>query len=622
MQSNLFKITSKITHLAKSGHILYARKLFDEMPQRDTIAWNAMLTSYSQLGLHKEALSLSHNMIIANTRPDNFTFTATLNACANIGDYQNGLKQHALVMVSGYENSLPVCNSLVDMYGKCMDTCSASKVFRGMDDRNKVTWCSLLFAYVNAAQFDVAREIFDSMPARVNVSWNIMIAGHAKYGKIESCLNLFKEMQESSCMPDHWTLSSLMNACGETLDFPYGCMIHAIIVKTGWNSAVEAKNSVLSFYAKLGFLSDAIQEYKSIDMLTQVSWNAIIDAHMRTGNTHEALSVFQQAPEKNVVSWTSMITGYVRNGDGDKAINFFINLMRNALHPDDYTFGSVLHACSNLASLGLGRMIHGSIICSGYCSYVYVGNGLVNMYAKCGDVKDAHKAFNDILYKDLISWNAMLFGLGMHGLASSALKLYDEMLDSGTKPDKVTFVGLLMTCSHSGLISKGQELFESMKLIHGVNYENDHVICMVDMLSRGGYLLEAQDLATKYLKSGNGETSLCEAVLGSCSAREDVKLGTYFGESLKAMEPNKDMGYVLLSNLYCASGQWKEAETVRKAMVNQGVKKTPGCSWIEVRNEVLCFVAGNDPCPYVEELRDTLNYLEFEMRNPTCFVKA
>ncbi|XP_057957464.1 pentatricopeptide repeat-containing protein At2g36980, mitochondrial [Malania oleifera] len=613
---HLFHITSKITALSGSGRIACARKLFDELPHKDSVAWNAMLTGYSHLGLHQQALSLFHYMRISNVKPDHFSFTATLSASAGACNLSCGRKIHAQVIVYGCQSSLAVSNSLIDMYSKCLSPSSASRVFEEMSLHNEVSWCSLLFAYTNSSQFHIAREVFNAMPNRVDFAWNTMITSFARCGEIDLCLDLFKEMQQTPCRPDQWTFSALMNAYCESLDPCYGCTMHGYIVKSGWSSAAEVSNSILSFYAKQSCYNDAIKLFESTESLTQVSWNAIIDAHMKMGDTHKAFVAFNDTLEKNVVSWTSMITGYARNGQGEQALSFFVGMMRNNILPDDFTFGAVLHACSSLALLGHGKMAHGCIICYGFHNYVYVGNGLINMYAKCGDIVGSSYAFNDILDKDLVSWNAMFFALGLNGQAAHALRLYEEMISSGVKPDKMTFIGLLMTCSHSGLIEKGLELFESMQSLNGFSHEMDHVSCLVDMLGRGGHLKEARDLANIFTKTGV-KTSSCETLLGACFAHGNVEIGTYLGEDLKILEPRKDIGYVLLSNLYCASGQWRHAQIVRKAMVDQRVKKQPGYSWIQMGNKVMTFVAGNHAQLYMVELGKMLYCLEFEMRSPS-----
>ncbi|CAH2060245.1 unnamed protein product [Thlaspi arvense] len=619
--SALVRITSKVSSLARSGRITSARQVFDQMPERDTVAWNTMLTSYSHLGITQEAISIFTQLRFSDAKPDDYSFTAILSTCASLRDARLGRQIQSLIIRSGYGSSLPVNNSVIDMYGKCFDTLSASKVFRDMcsDVRNEVTWCSLLFAYMNAQQFEEALCVFVEMPKRVAFAWNIMISGHAHCGKIESCLRLFKEMMmmQSSCEfgPDCYTFSSLMNACADSSELVYGKMVHCVMVKNGWDSAAEAKNSALSFYAKAGCRDDAMRELNSVKALSQVSWNSIIDACMKVGETEKAAELFRLAPEKNIVTWTSMFAGYVKNGDGERALRIFVEMTKLGVSADHFAYGSVLHACSGLALLGDGEMIHGCVIHRGFQGYAYVGNALVNLYAKCGDIKGSNRAFGDIVNKDLISWNTMLFAFGVHGLADKALKLYEKMIASGTKPDKVTFIGMLTTCSHSGLVKEGCAVFESMLRDFGVPLEVDHVTCMIDLFGRSGYLVEAKDLATTYNSLiSNSSNSSWETLLGACSTQWQTELGREVGEVLKVAEPSEEMSFVLLSNLYCSSGKWKEAEDVRREMVEKGMKKTPGCSWIQVGNKVSAFVVGDCSHPDIEELSETLNCIQCDMR--------
>ncbi|CAA7042143.1 unnamed protein product [Microthlaspi erraticum] len=616
--------TSKIASLAKSGHIASARKVFDQMPDRDTVAWNTMLTSYSHSGLHHEATSIFTQLRFSDSKPDDYSFTAILSACASLRDVRFGRQIQSLITRSGHGASFPVNNSLIDMYGKCSDTLSANRVFREMcsDGRNEVTWCSLLFAFVNAQQFEAALHVFDEMPQRVAFAWNTMISGHAQCGKIESCLNLFKEMMESEFEPDCYTFSSLMNASADSSNVVYGRMVHAVMVKNGWESAAETKNSVLSFYARVGCRDDAMRELESIEVVTQVSWNSVIDACMKIGETEKALEVFRLAPEKNIATWTSMIAGYGRNGDGEQALRFFVEMMESGVDSDHFAYGSVLHVCSSLAILGHGKMIHGCLIHRGFQGYAYVGNALVNLYAKCGDINESSRAFCDIANKDLVSWNTMLFAFGVHGLADQALKLYEDMTASGTKPDNVTFIGLLTTCSHSGFVKEGCAIFESMVKDYGIPLEVDHVTCMIDLFGRSGHLAEAKDLATTYsslVTDASDGNSSWEALLGACSTHRHTELGREVGKVLKGVEASEEMSFVLLSNLYCSSGRWKEAEDVRREMVERGIKKTPGCSWIEVGNKVSAFVVGDCSHKRFEELSETLICLQHEMRNTEMF---
>ncbi|KAH6769796.1 Tetratricopeptide repeat superfamily protein [Perilla frutescens var. hirtella] len=619
MRSSLVQITSKITALAKSGSISRARELFDELPHRDTIAWNAMVSGYLHLGFYHEALSLFSFMRSSNVNPDHFTFTSVLSTCAALKDIKFGQRLHALAVVSGGSLFLPVNNALIDMYGKCHRAREANKVFEEMGMRNEVSWCSLLFAYVNVGLLDVSGSVFHDMPRRVIIAWNTMIAGYAKWGEVEWCLSLFKKMLEECFNPDQWTLSAVLNSCGEMSEPCYGRMLHGFIIKSGWSSAVEVNNSVLSFYTNFGEEHEVLRAVEAVGMYNDVSWNAIIDAYMKIGDVEEANLVFQRMPEKNLISWTSMISGYMRNGRGEAALSFFVDLMKSHVRPDDIALGAILHACSNLATLGHGRMVHGCVIQYGFHANIYVGNGLVNMYGKCGDICSSYRAFTDISVKDLISWNTMLFAFGLHGHSSRVLRILEEMVASGMKPDKVTFIGLLMTCNHLGLIDEGLIFFESMTSHYGLSPEIDHVACVVDMLGRAGQLERAKELANKYAEASDVKVGSLEALFGSYSSQGYLKMGAEIAERLQILKPSDEMSYVVLSNLYSASGQWKRAESLRKAMAGRGIKKMPGCSWVEVRNRVAAFVAGSNSSPYMEDVHQMLCILRSDMRFPMSF---
>lgn len=571
----LISATSRLVSLARSGAILAARKVFDEMRERDEVAWNAMLAAYSRAGESHAALSLFSSMRVSGAKPDAFSITALVAGVTDVTDVRSGMALHALVVRSGFCASIPVSNSLVDMYGKCSCACDAWRVFDEMEEKNEVSWCSLLFSVVNSERLEDARRVFDEMPVKNAVAWNIMIMGHARNGGVEVSMALFKRMRSSGLDGDCTTFASLLNSCSELQDPIFGRMIHCVVIRSGWNAFIEVNNSTLSFYARSGDVGDAAKVFVSMSTRNTVSWNAIIDASMRAGDVEGSISLFQSSPEKNIVSWTTMIGGLARNGYGDQALIFFRAMTRAHLRPDDYALGAVLHACAIFAVLETGRLIHALALLSGFSTYVYVGNGLVNMYAKCGDIKSAQQLFDEIPNRDIVSWNAMLFGNALHGMATQALKLFDEMLKRGITVDKLTFIGLLMACSHAGLVEKGKALFERMETVHGVAPEEEHKDCLKDMIRRAG----------------------CEV-------------------GVEEMEEEKEEGYVMLSNWYCESGRWKEAEEVRRVMAERGVKKEPGCSWIEVKGSVFVFVAGVQAICRTGGVLEMIGWLDAVMKTP------
>lgn len=574
-RAHLISATSEILRLARRGGISDARKLFDDIPDRDIVAWNAMLTAYSGCGLPLQALSLFARMrsssAVPAPAPDPFSFTAALSAAADLRDLSGGRQHHALLLRLGFHGRLPVRNALVDMYGKCSRPSDAAQVFDEMEERNEVTWCALLSGYLVSGRLPDAHRLFGQMPVRTTVAWNTLMGGYAQLGLGQSCVELFKEMQMCGFNGDATTFASLINACSEMKNSSFGPMIHSIALRRGWSVTTEVSNSLLSFYASFNSRDDAQMVFEAMPHRTSISWNAMIDASMKFGDVEQAAALFERAPETNAISWTAMIAGFARNGHGEKALALFADMIRKSLSPDDFTYGAALHACAAMAVLGNGRLIHGCAVRSGFGSYLYVANCLVNMYSKCGDIVCAGKVFDEMRTKDLVSWNAMLFGFATHGCALEAFRVFDNMLMSSVSPDKFTFMGLLLACNHAGLVNVGKIVLETMVDVHGLRPDVKHESCVTHMLGR----VELQaTCSTGMLREME---SSYEALLRTVIDNEEV---------------DRDVKYVMLSNLLCTNGRWDEAERVRRRMTEEGVKKYPGCSWIEARDNVVVFMSG------------------------------
>jgi pentatricopeptide repeat protein len=354
---------------------------------------------------------------------------------------------------------------------------------------------------------------------------------------------------------------------------------------------------------------------------TIVSWNSLIDAYTKLGHIQQAAALFQSAPETNDISWTAMIGGLARNGRADEALALFVKMLTEKdTQPDDFTLGAVLHACATAASLTSGRMIHACAFQRGFVSYLYVANSLMDMYAKCGDVEGASNVFSVILKKDLVSWNTMLFGFAINGWVNEALALYESMVSHDICPDEVTFAGLLTTCSHCGLLEQGRAFFESMVSVHRLKPTPEHLACLLDMYARSGNIAKAIEMLDQYSEMVQPHSSdMREALLSAYSSGHlDVRIGKKVVSSMVSMEPSRDAGYVMLSNLLCATGQWTEAERVRRAMSEHGVKKSPGCSWVQVNGVVKVFLSGDQELDRSDIVCDVFHLLDGEMRNTMC----
>ncbi|KAF7059979.1 hypothetical protein CFC21_066813, partial [Triticum aestivum] len=149
--------TSRIASHGRAGDAAAARAVFDAMPRRDAVAWNAMLTAYARAGQPRAALALFAGM----GTPDAFSLTAALSAAAALRSPGAGAQLHARLLRIGLRAPLPVGNALVAMYARCARADDAARAFREMRGRNALSWCSLLHAYVASGRMALARELFD-----------------------------------------------------------------------------------------------------------------------------------------------------------------------------------------------------------------------------------------------------------------------------------------------------------------------------------------------------------------------------------------------------------------------------------------------------------------------------
>jgi pentatricopeptide repeat protein len=252
-----------------------------------------------------------------------------------------------------------------------------------------------------------------------------MILGHVKCGQGQKALELFRQMQQEGVRPDSFTFVAVLNACASTVAIEEGRSAHKQIIQSGWDSDVIVGNSLVDMYAKCGSMDDA--------------WR-----------------VFSKMPSRDVVTWTTMISGHVTCGEGQKALELFQQMQQEGLQPDSFTFVAVLNACASIVAIEEGRSAHEQIIQGGWDSDVFVANCLVDMYAKCGSMEDAHRVFNKMASRDVVTWNAMLSGHVTCGKGQKALELFRKMQQEGVLPDSFTFVAVLNACASVVAIEEGR----------------------------------------------------------------------------------------------------------------------------------------------------------------------
>ncbi|XP_057872496.2 pentatricopeptide repeat-containing protein At2g13600 [Cryptomeria japonica] len=449
----------------------------------------------------------------------------------------------------------------------------------------------LVSLYAKWDSLDDARRVFDKMPKRTVVSWTVIISGYVRQGMSKEALVFFNRMRLEGMQPNEFTFATVLPACAHLGFLQYGKRLHQDVVRCGFASDVFVTSALVDMYCKCGNMKNARLVFDQMPQRNVVSWNALIGGCLYNGYVDEALRMFRDMPEHNVVSWSAIIGGYVQHGFFEKALEMFREMQATGLKANPVTFASLLPACANLAALNQGKEVHQEIIRSGFQRNAFVESALVDMYAKCGSLEEGYKVFKKIHKQELVSWNAMIFGYAMHGCVEDALKFFNQMLQSGTKPDSITFIAVLSACCHVGLVHDGWKYFHSMNQTYQITPGLEHYSCMVDILGRAGHLDEAHELILKV--PGKPDPTLWVSLLGACRLHANVELGECIAKHLFEMDPAHSAHYVLLSNIYAVAGRWEDRENVRKLMKTKSIKRMTGCSWIEVNNKVHTFRAGN-----------------------------
>lgn len=463
------------------------------------------------------------------------------------------------------------------------------------------------------SSFPYAQKIFKCVSNKPEISlWNSCLRDLAESNYPYDAVLLFYQLRRYDVLPNSFTCSFVLKACVQLLDLLNGRVVHGYMEKLGLQSNVFLHNMVVHLYATCGAIVDAMLLFDKMPEKDTVTWNIMITQLVKRGNIEGAYELFKQMPERSVRSWTGMIAGFVQCGKPKEAIALFMEMENAGLHANEVTVVAVLAACADLGVLDLGRRIHEYSKKSGFQRNTRICNTLVDMYIKCGCLEDARIVFEGMEERTIFSWSAMIQGLSMHGKAEEALELFSKMIETGIKPNGVTFIGLLHACSHMGLVEKGRDFFTSMTRVYGITPRIEHYGCMVDLLSRAGCLQEAHEFIRNMPMKPNAV--IWGALLGGCRVHKNIKLAEEAMMHLQQLDPLNDGYYVVLSNIYADAKQWENAARVRKLMREKGVKKTPGWSSITLDGLVHEFVAGDESHPQADEIFERWDILLEQLR--------
>jgi len=423
--------------------------------------------------------------------------------------------------------------------------------------------------YASCRDVSAARLLFDAVEENGVVMWNAIITAYLKNGYWMEVVEMFKGMLEVGLAFDEVTLVSVVTACGRIGDAKLGTWVAGYVDEKG---LVRSRNLM----------------------------TALIDMYAKCGELGKARRLFDVMQSRDVVAWSAMISGYTQADQCREALALFSEMQLAGVEPNNVTMVSVLSACAVLGALETGTWVHSYIRRKRLPLTIILGTALVDFYAKCGCIDDAVEAFESMPVKNSWTWTALIKGMATNGRGREALELFSSMRKASVEPTDVTFIGVLMACSHSCLVEEGRRHFDSMTQDYGIKPRVEHYGCIVDLLGRAGLVDEAyQFIRTMPIKPN---TVIWRALLSSCVVHKNFEIGEEALKQIISLDPSHSGDYILLSNIYASVGQWKDAAMIRKEMKDRGIEKTPGCSLIELDGVVFEFFAEDSDHPQLREI--------------------
>ncbi|CAA6669233.1 unnamed protein product [Spirodela intermedia] len=560
LEGEPFVCTSLLATYGRCGSMDSAAKVFAGTPDKKTELFNAMIAACNASGRAGEAILVYGNMNRRSSggHADSFTISNALAACSSSVDFLDlGRAIHGQSVKLPEGRSVSVSTSLVTMYGR----------WGKMEE--------------SAAVFDFAEEKDDE------VLWGSMIAGLCQNKMLRAAISLVNQMLSRGWELDSAVLTSVASAAVKLEQPEIGFQVHGHAVKSGMEADTFVGSALVDLYAKSGLLDSAGE-------------------------------VFAAVPEKNIVAWNSIISGFGRAGDVARCVAALNQMLQSGPPPDSISVTAALVAATSAAALSMGKMIHAFQIRNYIRDDAQVGNSLIDMYSSSGCLRYARQVFEGMSVRTVATWNSMISGYGSHGHCDAAVGLFQEMQSSpaALPPDEITFLALISACSHSGQTEEGLEFFRLMTSGHRIAPSTHHCASVVDLLGRAGRLEQAFRFAAGVPPAAGGSVWL--SLLAACRVHGNVEAGEAAARRLRGLDPE---AHVQLWKLYGEGGLPEKAAAARGRMRAEGLKKKPGCSWIEVRGHVEVFFSGNSLSPLGVDAHAVLNSLRGVLRDEHFFSK-
>ncbi|CAN6243168.1 unnamed protein product [Urochloa humidicola] len=467
---NIYSYNVAISAACRARDLAAARDLLGGMPERNAVSWNTVISAVARSDSPDDALEMYDGMLQEGLVPTHFTLASVLSACGAVAALDFGSRCHGLAVKVGLDGNQFVENALLGMYTKCGSVADAVRLFDGMARPNEV-------------------------------SFTAMMGGLAQNGAVDDALRLFARMSRSGVPVDPVSVSSVLGACAQACAGEYsvvrairlGQSIHALVVRKGFGSDQHVGNSLMDMYAKRMEVEEAMKVFESMPSVSIVSWNILITGYGQVGlyakamevldlmqesgfepnevtysnmlascvkarDVPSARAVFEKISKPSVTTWNTLLSGYCQEELHQDTIELFRRMQHQNVQPDRTTLAVILSSCSRLGILEMGRQVHSASVRLLLHNDMFVANGLVDMYSKCGKVGVAQIIFNNVTERDVVCWNSMISGLAIHSLNEEAFDFFKQMRKNGMFPTESSYASMINSCARLSSIPQGRQI--------------------------------------------------------------------------------------------------------------------------------------------------------------------
>ncbi|KAH7427527.1 hypothetical protein KP509_10G048100 [Ceratopteris richardii] len=601
LESSQFVGNALVDMYSRCGMLESAREVFQSLPARNIVTWNALISGLIREGCYQEALKTFRLMQSGDICPDGVTFTCVLKACGCLRASEEGKNIHNEIdKLRLLRTDQIVGNSLIDMYSKC-------------------------------EMLPEAQEVFDSLQIRDVVSWSTLIGAYVQHEHYKEALLYYEKMQLQGVPPNEVTYVHVLKACGFLCAIRKGQEIHDEIDKKGiWKANQVVGNALIDMYSKLGLLQRAQEVFEAIPSSNVVTWNTLISCYVEHGFGNEALNLFKQMQGRHIppnevtyacifkacglvralyegqvfhaevdnngilqnnlvvgnalldmyikcrdlmqaqeafnkflhhdtISWNILIAGYLQDENAEEAFSLCELMLSQSIPMDATTITGCLKACGIVGSTEKCKIwhcrVHGLLNTN-----QLIGNALVDMYFKCGMLSNAQKAFELLPTRNIVTWTTLITGYAQLGEDAAVMCIFERMREEGVRPNSVTFLSILSACCNSGLVDQGKLYFRAMNEDYNIIPTFEHDVCMVDLFGRVGQL----ERAIIYIceSSPHPHIMMWLTLLGACRKWGNVIIGKQAFEQTLLLDSKETSAYLCMYNIYMDAGMFADAKEV------------------------------------------------------------